>query len=84
MLTALRKRSGGIVVKSLLILLIISFGAWGIQDWLTPAMSGNVAVTVGDREISPYEIRRRVNQEISRLRPLLGDQFTQEQGKSVV
>ncbi len=79
MLSALRKRSGGIVVKSLLILLIISFGAWGIQDWLSPAISGNAVVTVGDQEIGPYEINRQVNQEMNRLRPLFGDQFTLQQ-----
>lgn len=79
MLSALRKRSGGIVVKSLLILLIISFGAWGIQDWLSPALSGNAVVTVGDEEIGPYEINRQVNQEMNRLRPLFGDQFTLQQ-----
>ena len=82
MLSALRKRSGGIVVKSLLILLIISFGAWGIQDWLSPAISGNAVATVGDEEIGPVEISRRVNQEMARLRPLFGGQFTQEQALS--
>ena len=79
MLSALRKRSGGIVVKSLLILLIISFGAWGIQDWLNPAISGNAVVTIGEEEIGPVEINRRVSQEMNRLRPLFGGQLTQKQ-----
>ncbi|NQW00340.1 MAG: SurA N-terminal domain-containing protein [Rhodospirillales bacterium] len=79
MLSALRKRSGGIVVKSLLILLIISFGAWGIQDWINPAISGNAVATVGSEEISAFEVRRRVNQEMTRMRRLFGDQFTLEQ-----
>lgn len=79
MLSALRKRSGGIVVKSLLILLIISFGAWGIEDWLNPAISGNTVATVGSEEIGAYEVRRDVNQEMARMRRLFGDQFTLEQ-----
>ena len=79
MLSALRKRSGGIVVKSLLILLIISFGAWGIQDWLSPAISGNAVATVGDDEIGTVEVDRRVRQEVARLRQMFGNQFSQEQ-----
>ena len=79
MLSALRKRSGGIIVKSLLILLIISFGAWGIQDWLSPAISGNAIATVGEDEIGTVEVNRRLNQEMARLRPLLGNQLTQAQ-----
>ena len=57
MISALRKRSGGIVVKSLLILLMISFGAWGIQDWLSPAISGNTIATVGEDEIGTVEFK---------------------------
>ena len=79
MLSALRKRSGGIVVKSLLVLLIISFGAWGIQDWLSPALSDNAIATVGEDEIGTVEVNRRVNQEMTRLRPLFGNQFTKAQ-----
>ena len=79
MLSALRKRSGGIIVKSLLILLIISFGAWGIQDWLSPAISGNAVATVGDDEIGTVEVDRRVRQEVARLRQMFGNQFSQEQ-----
>ena len=79
MISALRKKSVGVVVKSLLILLIISFGAWGIQDWLSPAISGNAIATVGVDEIGAVEVKQRVYQEIARLRPLLGNQFTQAQ-----
>ncbi len=82
MISALRKRSGGIVVKSLLVLLIISFGAWGIQDWLNPAISGNSVATIGEEEVSTHEVRRRVNQEVNRMRRLFGDQFTVEQAIS--
>ena len=79
MISALRKRSGGIVVKSLLVLLIISFAAWGIEDWLNPAISGNSVATVGTEEVGAYEVRRRVNQEVARMRQLFGNEFTVEQ-----
>lgn len=82
MLSALRKRSGGIVVKSLLVLLILAFASWGIQDWLNPAITGNVVAKVGDQEISPYEVRRAVNNQMTRLRRMFGNEFTLEQARA--
>ncbi len=61
---------------------MISFGAWGIQDWLNPAISGNAVATVGSEEIAAFDVRRRVNQEMNRMRRLFGDQFTIEQAVS--
>ena len=81
MLTMLRKQTGSILIKSLLILLIISFGAWGIQDWLSPALSGNAIATVGKQEITPYELQRRVGQQMNRFRQVFGNQFTLEQAR---
>jgi len=81
MLTTLRKQTGSILIKSLLILLIISFGAWGIQDWLNPAISGNAVATVGQAEITPYALQRRVQQQMNRFRQVFGNQFTLEQAR---
>lgn len=81
MLNALRKQTGSIVIKALLILLIISFGAWGIQDWLTPAISGGAVASVGAQEISPRALQRRVQVQMSQLQRLLGNQLTFEQAR---
>jgi peptidyl-prolyl cis-trans isomerase D len=81
MLATLRKQTGSIVIKALLILLIISFGAWGIQDWLSPAISGNFVASVGGQEITPNSLQRRVNMQMNRLRSVLGNQLTLEQAR---
>jgi peptidyl-prolyl cis-trans isomerase D len=81
MLTSLRKQTGSIFIKGLLILLIVSFGAWGIQDWLSPAISGNFVASVGNQDISPNQLQRRVQSRISSVRSVLGNQFTMEQAR---
>jgi len=83
MLTSLRKQTGSIVVKGLLFLLILSFAAWGIQDWLSPAISSTSVAKVGEREISVYAFRAQVNREVDRLRTMFGNQFDLEQAQQM-
>ncbi len=81
MLTSLRNQTGSIFIKGLLVLLIVSFGAWGIQDWLSPAISGNFVATVGGQDIAPNELQRRVQQRMNSIRSVLGNQFTIQQAQ---
>ncbi len=81
MLSTLRKQTGSWVIKGLLILLIISFGAWGIQDWLSPAISGNFVASVGNQEIAPNQLQRRVQMQMNQLRSVFGNQITIEQAR---
>jgi len=83
MLSTLRKQTGSIVIKALLILLIISFGAWGIQDWLSPAISGNFVATVGGQEIAPSQLQRRVQSQMNRLRAVFGNQISIDQARQL-
>lgn len=78
MLNAIRKRTGSIVVKVLLVLLVVSFGAWGIGDYLNGNVSGVAAATVGNREISAQKAYNELQREINRLRQYLGDSATME------
>ena len=50
MITAMRKGAAGWVAKILFVVLIISFGAWGIVDYLQPDPDP-VVITVGDTEV---------------------------------
>jgi len=90
MLGAIRKRSGGIVVKGLLGLLILSFAMWGIADVFSPSGSDQNLAKVGDVEIHPDQVRRDYQREVDRLSRTLGLQLTSEQarmfgiGRSVV
>ncbi len=84
MLSSIRKRTGGIVVKSLLILLIVSFGAWGVNDMLGYNVSPTSAVAqVGDVDIPAQELYADVQREVARLRPLFGNRFTIEQARQM-
>jgi len=83
MLTTLRKQTSSYVVKGLLFLLILSFAAWGIQDWLSPAISSTSVAKIGEREISVYAFRAQVNREVDRLRTMFGNQFDLEQAQQM-
>ena len=52
MLEAIRSRATSIVVKILFILLIISFGAWGIGDMIRSGTSVTKVAEVGPVEIA--------------------------------
>ena len=90
MLGAIRKRSGGIVVKGLLGLLILSFAMWGVADVYSPSGSDQKLAEVGDVEILPEHVRKDYQKEIDRLSELFGMRITSEQaqifgvGQSVV
>lgn len=77
MLNALRKAAGSWVAKILFVLLIISFAAWGIGDFLRPSADEAVA-EVGGSKISPEEYRSAFNRELDRLRQRFGPNLTQE------
>jgi peptidyl-prolyl cis-trans isomerase D len=74
MADGLQKKSSNLVVKALLVLLIISFGAWGIADMLQPAVSGGSVAVVEDKEISTQEVYSDFQREMARMRQLTGGQ----------
>jgi peptidyl-prolyl cis-trans isomerase D len=82
-LEAIRKRSGSIVVKILFGLLILSFAAWGIGDFLTPKAQDRIVATVGEASISAVDLERQAETEIRRMRELLGARFDREQARAL-
>lgn len=82
MLDFLRKSASGIVVKVLLGLLILSFGAWGIGDVFSSRAGRTAVAVIGDNEISPEQFRIELGREVERLKPILGEGFTPEQAKA--
>ncbi|MEK7246708.1 MAG: SurA N-terminal domain-containing protein, partial [Pseudomonadota bacterium] len=80
---AIRKRSGSIVVKILFGLLILSFGVWGIGDFLTPKAQDKIVATVGEASISAVDLERQAETEIRRMRELLGARFDREQARAL-
>ncbi|MED5396447.1 MAG: SurA N-terminal domain-containing protein [Pseudomonadota bacterium] len=83
MLGSIRKRTGGIVVKGLTGLLVISFGAWGINDMLTGRFSISPAVKVGNTEIDARDLELEIRNELNRMQRLYGANFDVEQARQL-
>lgn len=79
MLQALRGTVGSWVVKILFIMLILSFGVWGIGDIFRNKGPANTVAEVGGIEISRQELDQAFRQQVQRLSPLFGGQFDLEQ-----
>lgn len=77
MLTSMRRGASGWVAKILFALLILSFGAWGIVDYLQPDPDP-VVITVGDTEIRSSTYRNQFSRSLDRLRQQIGSTVTQE------
>jgi peptidyl-prolyl cis-trans isomerase D len=87
MLQAIRTRAGGIVVKVLFGLLILSFGFWGIytrspffQDEKSPEA---VVASVGDRDIHAEQLQNALGPAIERLRAQFGGSLDLAQAKAL-
>ncbi len=83
MLQVIRNQAASWVVKLLFVLLILSFGAWGVADYMNAAgRRSGAPVTVGDLTIDPSAVSQVVNSEVQRMRQFLGPQFSREQAKA--
>jgi peptidyl-prolyl cis-trans isomerase D len=83
MLDSLLKKSGSVVVKVLLGLLILSFAVWGIGDVISPNTYNRAVVTVGGRSIQQQEFSAAYQREIQRLQPIFGNALDREQARNL-
>ncbi len=83
MLEAIRARSTSFVVKILFVLLIISFGAWGIGDILRGGAGKTVVASVGKVDIAPNAFNDAYMREMRRLQSMFGPQFDREQARAI-
>lgn len=79
MLDFLRRSASSIVVKALLLLLIVSFGAWGIGDIFRGRSNVDVVATVGESDITTPYFRAELAREIDRMSQMFGTQLSREQ-----
>jgi len=82
MLQKLRSSTAGLVAKGFMILLIISFGAWGVQGYLSQASQGEVVATVGGETITTSELAVAFGRDVRRFRSQ-GSDLTAEQARSL-
>jgi peptidyl-prolyl cis-trans isomerase D len=83
MLDVLLKRTGSIVFKGLMALLVLSFAIWGIGDVLQPRASARAVATVGSVNIQPNEFVAAYQREIQRLQGMFGNALDREQARSL-
>lgn len=81
MLDLLRRASKGWVAKLLLILLVVSFGVWGISGSILGAGSNSV-ITVGETTVSPNEFRLAYDRQVAAVSQQLGTRLTTEQARA--
>lgn len=81
MLQSIRSRATSWVVKILFIILIVTFGIWGIGDiFRGPGQQATVA-KVGDTTISVGELNLEFRRQIDRLRPMFGGNFDADKAR---
>lgn len=84
MMQAIRGRAGSIVVKILFGLLIISFGFWGIADYVQDRPSPETVVAqVGNRQIRANELQQALQPVLERMRAQFGGSIDAQQMKQL-
>ena len=81
MLDTLRRGAKSWVAKLLLILLVASFGVWGISGSILNAGSTAV-VTVGDTVVTPNEFRLAYDRQMAVVGRQIGTRLTAEQARA--
>ena len=82
MLETLRKFTSGWVVQIMMLLLVISFGIWGVNDVFRGYGSNDIA-KVGGVTLTGAEFRRRFDLTVRQLTQQFGQQFTAEQAQQI-
>lgn len=84
MMQAIRGRAGSIIVKILFGLLIISFGFWGIADYVQDRpRPDTIVATVGDQSIRADELQRELQPTLERMRAQFGASIDAQQMKQL-
>ena len=78
MLRQIREKTGSLVVKIILGLLVISFGAWGIGDMVQFRPDDQPVAEVAGKELSRRDVENEVRREMARLNPRFAGQLTPE------
>jgi peptidyl-prolyl cis-trans isomerase D len=82
MLTTLRNKTAGIIMKVILGLIVISFAVWGVHDVFRPRASTTVA-SVGDIDIGIESFRERFRRELQRAGSRFGRPLTPADARAI-
>jgi len=82
MLETLRNASKGWLAAVLIIVLVGSFGIWGVQDMMNLTTTPSLA-KVGARDITPDEFQREFARYLMQMQRETGSQLTTQQAKAL-
>jgi peptidyl-prolyl cis-trans isomerase D len=83
MLQSIKSKTGTWVLRIFAVLLIISFGAWGVNDMITGGGLPTDVAQVGNTKITANEFNERFRQEMNRLRSVLGPEVDSAQARQL-
>src|ERR1700674_3675809 len=83
MLQAIRSKAGSFVVKLLFVLLILTFGIWGIGDIFRTASSDTSVATVGDHGVRAEELQTALRRALEQLSARFGSAIDLQQAKQL-
>ena len=83
MLQAMKNKAASWVAKILAALLILSFGAWGITDYIGPQGLPTEVAEVGDSKISSREFNEQFRRSMDRLRSVFGATLDSQQARQL-
>src|SRR3984893_35293 len=83
MLQAIRSQAGAFVVKLLFVLLILTFGIWGIGDIFRTASSDTSVATVGDHGVRAEELQTALRRALEQLSARFGSAIDLQQAKQL-
>ncbi len=82
MLETLRNASKGWLAVVLIIVLVGSFGIWGVQDMMNLTTTPSIA-RVGDREITPDQFQREFSRFLTQMSRESNSQLSAQQAKAL-
>lgn len=83
MLQLIRSKASSWVIKILFIVLVVSFGIWGIGDILRTEAPEVTVARVGGQKITADAFQREYQQQLKRMGAQFGNQFSPELAKQL-
>ena len=83
MLQFIRSKAGSFFVKLLFVLLIGSFGIWGVGDVLRQKPADNALITVGDQSVRAAELQTEYHQTLDQFRRRFGGSLDADQARAL-
>ena len=83
MLQAMKGKFGTFILKIFAVLLIISFGAWGIGDMITGQGLPTHVADVGDTQITANQFQKNFRVRLSELRRQFGQRLDSQQARQM-